>query len=136
MQRGEIAGARNADHRADEHGEPEPGLTEHPLRPAVLLLLLLRRPARGQDWYLAPAVQPARREQAAGGEEQQADGQPPAADDTRLQHGTGGADDQRRDPPLEIHPMYIPRTGKISFSSLPSPARHLPQHGSSGDTRR
>jgi hypothetical protein len=36
VQRGELAGARDADHRAGEHGEPEPGLTERPLRPAVL----------------------------------------------------------------------------------------------------
>ena len=75
VQRGEIGGAGDADQRADEHGEPEPGLTQYPLRPAVLLLRLLRRPVPGRDWYLAPAVQAARGEQRAGGEQEQAEGQ-------------------------------------------------------------
>src|ERR1039458_576249 len=74
VQRGEVAGTRDADHRADEHGEPEPGLTQHPLRPAVLLLRLLWLPVPGRDWCRPPAVQAARYEQPAGSEQQQAKG--------------------------------------------------------------
>ena len=57
VQRGEIAGARDADHRAGQHGQPEPGLAERPPRPAVLLLRRARLLAPGRDRCLAAAVQ-------------------------------------------------------------------------------
>ena len=75
MQRSEVAGARNADQRADEHGQPEPGLGQHPLRPAVLLARLPRLRVSCRDWCCASAVQAAGCQQRSGGEQQQAEGQ-------------------------------------------------------------
>jgi hypothetical protein len=73
MQPGQVAGARDAAQRADQDGEPKPGLSQHPLRPAVLLLLH-RLPLPGRLRRLAPAVQAAGCDQRADGEQEQAKG--------------------------------------------------------------
>ena len=76
VQRAQVGGARDADQRADQDGEPEPGLSQHPLRPAVLLLprWFLRLPAPAGTATF-PAVQAACNGQPAVGEHELADGQ-------------------------------------------------------------
>jgi hypothetical protein len=74
VQRGEITGARDTDQRADEQREPQPGLAQRPLRPAVLLpqLHVFRLPRLHVfrvHGYSPPAVQAARSEQPADGQQ-------------------------------------------------------------------